>query len=69
MTTLTIDTKDKEILRAVKALLKDFEVPFEVESDSPYDPEFVAKIHESEKQIREGKSVRIDLDDIWKSVS
>lgn len=66
MTTLTIDTKDKAVIKAVKALLKGFEVPFEVEDDSPYDPEFVAKIHESEKQIREGNSVKIELDDIWK---
>ncbi len=66
MTTLTIDTKDKEILKAVKALLKGFEVPFEVESDSPYDPEFVAKIKKSQQEVKDGKTVKIHLDEIWK---
>ncbi|WP_373513399.1 DUF2683 family protein [Persicitalea sp.] len=66
MTTLTIDTKDQEVLKAVKALLKGFEVPFEVELDSPYDPEFVAKIKKSQQQVKEGKTVKIALDDIWK---
>lgn len=71
MTTLTIDTNDKKILKAVKAILKSFEVPFEVkENDNPYDPKFVAKIHESEQQIREGKSVIYKQgSDLWDLVN
>jgi len=58
MTTLRIDTEDSKILQAVKAILETFEVPFEeIKAESPYDPDFVQKIHESEQQIREGKSV------------
>jgi len=56
MTTLTINTEDKEILKAVKALLKGFKVSFE-EKDDTYNPEFVAMIKESEEQIKEGKTV------------
>lgn len=66
MTTLTIDTEDKEVLKAVKALLKGFKVPFEEKPDNPYDPEFVAKIKKSRQQASEGKTVKIPLDDIWK---
>jgi hypothetical protein len=66
MTILTIDTKDKAVLKAVKALLRGFEVPFEIEDDSPYDPEFVAKIQRSQQQAKEGKTVKIELDEIWK---
>ena len=66
MTTFTIDTEDKEILKAVKALLKGFRVSFEEKQDKPYNPEFVAMIKESERQIKEGKTVAIALDDIWK---
>lgn len=66
MTILTIDTKDKAVLKAVKALLRGFEVPFEVEDDSLYDPEFVAKIQRSQQQAKEGKTVKIELDEIWK---
>ena len=65
MTTLTINTEDKEILKAVKALLKGFKVSFE-EKDDTYNPEFVAKIEKSRQQVREGKAVKMDLDDIWK---
>jgi hypothetical protein len=31
-------------------------------AESPYDPEFVAKIRRSEKQL----SVKVDLEDLWK---
>ncbi|MGC9344721.1 MAG: DUF2683 family protein [Bacteroidales bacterium] len=41
-------------------------IKFEVTQDSPYDPEFVAKIKNSRKQAAEGKTVKIDPDDIWK---
>jgi len=66
MTTFTIDTEDKEILKAVKALLKGFRVPFKERQDKPYNPEFVAKIEKSRQQMTEGKIVKIELDDIWK---
>lgn len=66
MTTLTIDTKDKQVLNAVKALLKGFQVSFEEVEESSYDPEFVANIEKSRQQVREGKTVKIELDEIWK---
>jgi hypothetical protein len=34
--------------------------------ESPYNPEFVAKILESEKSMQSGKRAKIALDDIWK---
>lgn len=64
MTTLTINTEDQEVMNAVKALLRGFKVSFE--EKSAYNPEFVAKIEKSRQQVREGKTVKIDLDDIWK---
>ena len=33
---------------------------------SPYNPEFVAKIKRSEKQIEEGHFHKLDLDNLWK---
>jgi len=35
-------------------------LPFEEESDSPYDPEFVAKIEKSRQQIKEGKTIKYE---------
>jgi len=48
--------------------LKALKIPFEKVEDgeSPYNPEFVAKIEKSMQQANEGKVVKIDLDDIWK---
>jgi len=60
MTTLTINTEDKEILNAVKALLKGYKVSFKEKQDAPYNPEFVATIKESEQQIKEGKTVKYE---------
>lgn len=34
--------------------------------ESPYNPEFVAKILESKKSRSEGKSTRVNIDDLWK---
>lgn len=66
MTTLTIDTKDEQVLKAVKALLRGFDISFEEKEDFPYDPEFVAKIERSRQEVREGKTSKIALDEIWK---
>ncbi|MCF0058767.1 DUF2683 family protein [Dyadobacter sp. CY356] len=60
MTTLTIETEDPEIIKAVKALLRGFEVTYTEDSDSPYAPEFVEKIRRSEQQIKEGKTVKFE---------
>ncbi len=66
METLTIHPKDKSQLTAVKAVLKVLKVPFEraKEEESPYNPEFVAKIKRSRKQAKEGKTVTYTLDQL-----
>lgn len=51
---------------AIKAFMKALNIKFEVDKDSPYNPDFVKKIKDSQKQSKEGKTVKIDLDDIWK---
>jgi len=66
METLKIHTQDKEQLKTVKAILKALKVPFESSGESPYDPEFVAKIKESERQAKEGKVKVIRTEDLWK---
>lgn len=66
MTTFTIDTEDPEILKAVKALLKGFKVPFKEKIEKPYDPEFLAMIKESEQQVKDGKTVKLEsISDLW----
>ena len=63
MTTFTVHTEDKEHLNAVKAVLKALKVKFEMsKEDKPYNPEFVAKIEKSKKEIAEGKTIRVSID-------
>lgn len=53
-------------LSVIKAFFEALKIKFEVAQDSPYNTEFVNKIQKSRKQAAEGKTVKIDLDDIWK---
>jgi hypothetical protein len=53
-------------LGVIKAFFEALKIKFEVAEESPYNPEFVAKIQKSRKQAMEGKTVKIALDDIWK---
>ncbi|HET54393.1 MAG TPA: hypothetical protein ENN33_04155 [Ignavibacteria bacterium] len=53
-------------MSVIKAFFEALKIKFEVAKVSPYDSEFVAKIEKSRKQAAEGKTVKIDLDDIWK---
>ena len=67
MEAITIHPKDKEQLNIVEAFLKALKVPFKkVKEESPYNPEFIAKIKRSEKAVKEGKTYKIPLNEIWK---
>ena len=59
-------TSDSQQIDAIKAFMKALNIKYEVAKESPYDPDFVKKIKNSKKQADEGKTVKIDLDDIWK---
>jgi len=57
---------DSQQIDAIKAFMKALKIKFEVSKESPYNPDFVKKIENSRKQAKEGNTVKIDLDDIWK---
>jgi hypothetical protein len=65
METLIARPSNKEQLNAIKAFMKALKVDYKIEK-SPYDPEFVAKIEKSRQEIKEGKGVRIKVEDLWK---
>ena len=70
MITLRIDTEDRKILKAVRAILESFEVPFEESRESPYDPEFVAMVKESQQEAKEGKTVTFEEGtNLWELIS
>ena len=51
---------------ALKAFAKALKIKFEVAKEKPYNSDFVNKIQESRQQAKEGKTVKLGLDDIWK---
>jgi len=62
MEVLTIRPKNNEQLKAIKAVLKALKIPFE-KKESPYDPKFVNKVHQSEKE-REGTIILNNDEDV-----
>ncbi len=64
--TFIIHTETMEQETALKEFADTFKLRLEVADENFYDPDFVAKIQESRIQVRTGKTVQIDLDDIWK---
>ena len=70
MQTLIIHTEEDKI-QLIKDFLNSIKVKFETKTtskieDSPYDPEFVAKIERSRQQYKEGKGRIIKIEDLWK---
>ncbi len=57
-----VKKKDFPVLKSLAKSLG-----FEIEKeDKPYNPEFVKEILDAEKSIKEGKGVKINLEDLWK---
>jgi len=65
METVTIKPKNKKDLKIIVDLARHLKAEV-YRQESPYDPEFVAKIKEGEKQFEEGKGVKIDPEHLWK---
>ncbi len=63
---IIVHPSNAQEMSVIKAFFEALKIKFEVANDSPYDQEFVDKIEKSRKQAAEGKTVKIDLDDIWK---
>ncbi len=58
--------KTNEQVNALKAFMQALKIKFEISKDSPYNPEFVAKIKKSEKEFEEGSFKRVEKKDLQK---
>ena len=65
METLILRPKTKEQVKAIKAVAKALNVEVKIE-ESPYDPEFVKDILQAREEHKNGKTVKIELEDLWK---
>ena len=66
MSTISIIThpENDSQAEAIKAFLKALKIKFEVSNDQPYNPEFVAKIKNSEQEFKDGKFTRVKKEDL-----
>lgn len=60
----TAYTKDASQIEAVKAFMKALKIKFEISKDTPYNPEFVAKIEKSKQQALDGKVTRVEKENL-----
>jgi antitoxin component of RelBE/YafQ-DinJ toxin-antitoxin module len=68
MEAIIIPPKNKEQSNLFEQLAKTLKIPFEKtkEKIGTYNDDFVSKMKESRQQAKEGKTVKINLDEIWK---
>ncbi|MCD6010608.1 MAG: hypothetical protein K0Q79_470 [Flavipsychrobacter sp.] len=66
MEILLVRPENSEQLKAIKSVLKVLNVDFVTKKDSGYDAEFVKKIQDSRKQVKEGKLTTINPKNLWK---
>ena len=60
------NTDPSALTDLLKSLAKSLGFEIVQEIEKPYNPEFVKEILEAEQSIKEGKGVRIKLEDLWK---
>jgi hypothetical protein len=60
---LLLKNVQKKHLTLIAELAKTLNI--DVEKD-PYDPAFVAKILKGDKDFKEGKGVKVNIEDLWK---
>lgn len=65
METLIVHPNNKEQLTALKAFMKAFKISFE-ERKSSYDSEFVAMINQGDADLKAGKGIKVDVENLWK---
>lgn len=62
--TFIIHPETKEQENALKAFIKALKMKFEISEGKTYDSEFVAKVEESRVQAYEGKTTKVDKDNL-----
>jgi hypothetical protein len=69
MTTLTVKPKNKKELSKAKKMLKVLDICFENNDSNPYNEDFVAMIEQNRKDHKEGKGVKMTIEQmeaLWK---
>lgn len=64
--TITAFPEDTTQIEAIKAFMNALKIKFTVaqKKEKPYDPAFVAKILQSQQDYKEGKGIKINIEDL-----
>lgn len=69
METIIVHPKSRKQLATIEAILKALDVSFKKEENSPYNPDFVAKVLDNYERAKKGEVVVIkDPKNIWPSI-
>lgn len=63
---LVLKNVKKKDFPVLKSLAKSLGFEIEEKIEKPYNPEFVKEILEAEQSIKDGKGIKIKLEDLWK---
>ncbi|WP_291099010.1 MULTISPECIES: DUF2683 family protein [unclassified Flavobacterium] len=66
---ITVYPDDVTQIENLKAVMKAFKIKFKVVDEHPYDPEFVKKILKGREDSKQGKGLKISLEELnslWK---
>ncbi len=63
---LILKNVKKKDFPVLKSLAKSLGFEIVQETEKPYNPEFVKEILEAEQSIKDGKGIKIKLEDLWK---
>lgn len=70
MSTFVVHLETEAQEKAVRAVLEALQINFEQEVDETEylmsSPAMVARIEQAEKDIKDGKGVKVDLNNLWK---
>ena len=61
---IIVHPANEEENSVIKEFFTAHKIKFEVSTDIPYDPDFVAKIQESRQQAKEGKVTRVKKENL-----
>jgi len=68
MSAITINLPDDSQINVIKAFLKALKIKFSIatnkEMESPYNPDFVAMVKKGQEDIKNGKGVKMTLDEL-----
>ena len=58
--------KTEEDVNTLKVVMQALKIRFEISKENAYDPRFVTKVIEGRQQVKEGKTVKMELSSVWK---